>query len=50
MGTQVVAVVDFPPKRVSGIKSKVLAPGVMGEAGVALPRPDAAVADGARVG
>ena len=50
IGTQVVAVVNFPPKRVAGVKSEVLALGTVEEAGVTLLTPTGPVADGARVG
>ena len=50
VGTQVVAVVNLPPKRVAGVRSEALVLGAVGDGGVTLIRPAAAVADGARVG
>ena len=50
VGRQVVAVVNFPPKRVAGIKSEVLVLGaVSDEEGVVLLHPSFPVANGARV-
>jgi tRNA-binding protein len=50
MGRQVVAVVNFPPKRVAGFKSEVLVLGVPGGSeDVVLLSPDRPVPDGGRV-
>ena len=50
IGTQVLAVVNFPPKRIAGFPSEVLVLGVPDENGeTVLLRPDSAVANGARV-
>ncbi|MBA2713780.1 MAG: tRNA-binding protein [Rubrobacteraceae bacterium] len=47
---QVVAVVNFPPKRIAGFKSEVLVLGVPDEAGeVILLSPDLEVPDGGRM-
>jgi tRNA-binding protein len=50
VGRRVVAVVNFPPRRVAGFKSEVLVLGAVPEAGdVVLLAPDADVADGTRI-
>ena len=50
IGRQVVAVVNFPPKRVAGFKSEVLVLGVPDEAGeVVLLSPDLEVPPGGRM-
>ena len=50
VGRQVVAVVNFPPKRVAGVKSEVLVLGAVDEAaGTTLLAPTHPVADGTRV-
>lgn len=50
VGLQVVAVVNFPPKRIAGVKSEVLVLGVMDEAkGTTLLVPTHPVADGTRI-
>jgi tRNA-binding protein len=50
VGRQVVAVVNFPPKRIAGFKSEVLVLGVPDEAGeVALLSPDREVPPGGRM-
>lgn len=51
VGRQVVAVMNFPAKRIAGVKSEVLVLGaVSDERGVVLLRPDMDVEDGARIG
>ena len=51
VGTTVVCVVNFPPRRVAGFKSEVLVLGVYGPDGtVVLLRPDRPVPPGHRVG
>lgn len=50
-GRQVVAVVNFPPRRIAGFKSEVLVLGAMGpEGAVHLLTPDPSCADGLRIG
>lgn len=50
VGRQVVAVMNFPPKRVAGIKSEVLVLGAVGEVeGVVLLQPSCPVANGTPV-
>jgi tRNA-binding protein len=50
VGRQVVAVVNFPPKRIAGFKSEVLVLGVPDEAGeVVLLSPDTEVPHGGRM-
>jgi tRNA-binding protein len=50
VGTQVLAVVNFPVKRIAGFDSEVLVLGAPDAQGrVVLVRPDAAVPNGARV-
>jgi tRNA-binding protein len=49
-GRQVVAVVNFPPRRIAGFKSEVLVLGAATEAGhITLLAPDAYAPDGARI-
>ena len=51
VGRQVVAVVNFPPRRIAGFRSEVLVLGAMGDRGeVHLLRPDPECADGLRIG
>jgi tRNA-binding protein len=51
IGRQVVAVVNFPPRRIAGFKSEVLVLGAMGDGGdVFLLKPDPEAAEGQRVG
>ena len=51
VGRQVVAVVNFPPRRIAGFASEVLVLGAMGDGGeVDLLRPDPACPEGLRIG
>jgi tRNA-binding protein len=51
VGRQVVAVMNFPPRRIAGFRSEVLVLGAMGDDGeVFLLAPDPACPDGLRVG
>lgn len=50
VGRQVVAVVNFPPRKVAGFRSEVLVLGAATEAGhITLLAPDAYAPDGARI-
>ena len=51
IGRQVVAVVNFPPRRIAGFASEVLVLGAMGDAGeVWLLRPEPEAPVGSRIG
>ena len=51
VGRQVVAVMNFPPRRIAGFSSDVLVLGAMAEGGeVFLLRPDPECAEGLRIG
>jgi tRNA-binding protein len=51
VGRQVVAVLNFPPRRIAGFASQVLVLGAMGEDGeVWLLKPDPEAAIGSRIG
>lgn len=51
VGRQVVAVVNFPPRRIAGFKSEVLVLGAMGDGGaVHLLAPEPACPEGLRIG
>jgi tRNA-binding protein len=51
VGRQVVAVMNFPPRRIAGFASEVLVLGAMGPDGeVDLLRPEPECADGLRIG
>jgi tRNA-binding protein len=51
VGRQVVAVVNFPPRRIAGFSSQVLVLGAMGDDGaVHLLAPEPACAEGLRIG
>lgn len=49
VGLQVVAVVNFPPKRVAGVKSEVLVLGSTGDNGIVLISPATMVPNGSRI-
>ena len=51
IGRQVVAVLNFPPRRIAGLASEVLVLGAMGDAGqVYLLEPNPASPEGLRIG
>ena len=47
--TQIMAVVNFPPKKIAGFKSEVLVLGVSSEEGIVLLRPEKKVKNGERM-
>jgi len=49
VGTQVTAVMNFPPLRIAGVKSEVLVLGAVTDQGVALLRPDRNVDNGTHI-
>jgi tRNA-binding protein len=49
VGSQVVALVDLPPKRIAGVVSECLVLGIDTPDGVVILRPERAVADGSEV-
>lgn len=49
IGTQVIALVDLPPKRIAGVDSECLVLGVQTEGGVVVLRLERPVDDGAEV-
>ncbi|MEM7193670.1 MAG: tRNA-binding protein [Pseudomonadota bacterium] len=49
VGLQVVAVVNFPPIRINGVKSEVLVLGALGENGVILLKPQKPVVNGTSI-
>ena len=50
LGTQVMGVVNFPPRRIAGFSSEVLVLGVFAEEGVVLVTPRHKVAKGVKLG
>lgn len=51
VGKQIVAVMNFPPKRIAGVKSEVLVLGVLsGKHGIVLLEPTFQVEDGSPIG
>ena len=48
-GRQIIAVTNFPPLRVAGVKSEVLVLGAVDGGGVTLLTPDSQVANGLRI-
>jgi tRNA-binding protein len=51
VGLQVVAVLNFPPRRIAGFASEVLVLGAMGDGGhVHLLAPEPSCAEGLRIG
>lgn len=51
IGKQIVAVVNFPDKRIAGVKSEVLVLGILSDdEGVVLLQPDQPVENGAKMG
>jgi len=49
IGRQIVAITNFPPLRVAGVKSEVLVLGVLTSEGVVLLQPDREVGNGERI-
>ncbi len=49
VGRQIVAVLNFPPVRIAGVKSEVLVLGATPAGGVVLLAPDRRVPDGSRI-
>jgi len=49
VGSQVVALVDLPPKRIAGVMSECLVLGVASDNGVVILRPERSVDDGTEV-
>jgi tRNA-binding protein len=49
VGSQVIALVDLPPKRIAGVVSECLVLGVATPDGVVVLRPERAVGDGSEV-
>ncbi|MXZ81891.1 MAG: tRNA-binding protein [Gammaproteobacteria bacterium] len=49
VGTQIVAVMNFPPLRIAGVKSEVLVLGILDSQGVVLLRPERGVGNGIRI-
>ena len=49
IGRQVVAVVNFPPKKIAGVSSEVLVLGVDGDGGITLLGPEREVQNGKRI-
>jgi tRNA-binding protein len=49
IGTQIVALVDLPPKRIAGVVSECLVLGIATPEGVVILRPERGVADGGEV-
>lgn len=50
LNTQVIAVINFPPKHIAGFKSEILILGIYTDDGVILLRPDHNVMNGSKVG
>ena len=50
LGTQVMGVVNFPPRKIAGFPSEVLVLGVYAEEGVVLVTPRQRVANGVKLG
>jgi tRNA-binding protein len=50
IGRQIVAVINFPPKRIAGFRSEVLVLGVMTSTGVVLLQPERPVSNGEAIG
>ncbi len=50
LDTQVIAVVNFPPKQIATFQSEILILGIYSEDGVVLLRPELPVKDGQKIG